>query len=178
MAVPTTSGTGSEVTPFATLWTRDGCGKSSIESREIIPNVAILDPDWPRSAGLQQTLFSGLDAISHCIETLWNRHKTPKSIEYAVGGLQRILEVFPRILAGKGSIEDFRIMQSGAMQGGHAISINHTSISHSISYPLTSFFGVPHGLACSFTIPAVWNRFSETDGRVRSRRKFSIRYFC
>jgi alcohol dehydrogenase class IV len=155
-AIPTTSGTGSEMTPFATVWPKSGSGKVSIESSEIKPSIVILDSELSRSASTDQLLFSGLDAISHCVETLWNRYKNPISEMYAVSGLKQMMRSFPRVIAGVGTFEDFENIQLGAMFGGQAISQNHTAIAHSVSYPLTAFSGVPHGLACSFTIPAIF----------------------
>ena len=164
VAIPTTSGTGSEVTPFATLWLETGIGKTSIESDELIPDIALLDGELSKSASPDQLLFSGLDAISHCVETLWNRHRTPQSEMYAIQGLTEILGSFPRILSGSGTDNDYQTMQIAAMHGGLAISKNHTALAHAMSYPLTAYFGVPHGLACSFTIPAIWGMFREHFG--------------
>lgn len=161
IAVPTTAGTGSEVTPFATLWDKNGLGKSSIESEEIMPDIAVLDHEWISSAPHDQLLYSGLDAISHCIETLWNKHRSSVSETYAVEGLRFILSSFPNLLDGRSTDDDYRSMQIGAMFGGRAISENHTALAHAISYPLTAHFGVPHGLACSFTIPAIFRHFEK-----------------
>lgn len=164
VAIPTTCGTGSEVTPFATLWLETGIGKTSIESDELIPDIAILDGELSKSASPDQLLFSGLDAISHCVETLWNRHRTSQSEMYAIQGLTEILGSFPRILSGIGTDIDYQTMQVAAMHGGLAISKNHTALAHAMSYPLTAYFGMPHGLACSFTIPAIWEMYREHFG--------------
>jgi alcohol dehydrogenase len=161
IAVPTTAGTGSEVTPFATLWDKNGLGKSSIESQEIMPDIAVLDREWISSAPHDQLLYSGLDAISHCIETLWNKDRSSVSETYAVEGLRFILSSFPNLLSGRCTDDDYRSMQIGAMFGGRAISESHTALAHAISYPLTAHFGVPHGLACSFTIPAIFRHFEK-----------------
>ena len=156
IAIPATSGTGSEMTPFATIWSKSGSGKASIESSEIMPAIVVLDSELSRSASTDQLLISGLDAISHCVETLWNRFKNPVSEMYAISGLEHMLSSLPTVISGSGSSEDFENIQVGAMFGGQAISQNHTAIAHSISYPLTAFTGLPHGLACSFTIPAIF----------------------
>jgi alcohol dehydrogenase len=156
VAIPTTAGTGSEVTQFATIWTGNGAGKDSLESLTIKPNVVLLDPDLIGSASRQQLQNSGLDAISHCVETLWNRFKTTDSEEYAVFGLRKLLDALPNVMTGTGTKSDFENLQNGALYAGRAISVNRTAIAHSISYPLTAYLGVPHGLACSFTIPAIY----------------------
>lgn len=156
IAVPTTAGTGSEVTQFATMWTGNGAGKDSIESLTIKPNVVLLDPDLIRTASREQILYSGLDAISHCIETIWNRYKTAESEKYAILGLRKLLDALPNAIAGTGTVSDFENLQYGALHAGRAISVNRTAIAHSISYPLTAYLKVPHGLACSFTIPSIY----------------------
>jgi alcohol dehydrogenase class IV len=160
-AIPTTAGTGSEVTPFATLWRSGKLGKFSIESKELIPDVVFLDSEWLLTAKPEQILYSGLDALSHCVETLWNRFKTPSSETNAAAGLRNILQVFPRLLSENATESDYRTMQYAAMQGGKAIAINHTALAHAMSYPLTSIFGIPHGLACSFAIPAIFRQFQK-----------------
>lgn len=156
MAVPTTAGTGSEVTQFATLWTGMGGGKESIESLTIRPNVVLLDASSIPNASKAQILNSGLDAISHCTETIWNRFKTKNSEEYAIAGLRKMLNALPRVLSGEYSMSDCADLQNGALLAGRAISINRTAIAHSISYSLTAYLGVPHGLACSFMIPTIY----------------------
>ena len=161
IAIPTTAGTGSEVTPFATLWRSGKLGKFSIESKELIPDVVLLDSEWLPTAKPEQILYSGLDALSHCVETLWNRFKTTYSETNAAAGLKNILHAFPRLLSENATENDYRTMQYGAMQGGAAIAINHTALAHAISYPLTSNFGIPHGLACSFAIPAIFRQFQK-----------------
>jgi alcohol dehydrogenase len=156
IAIPTTAGTGSEVTQFATIWSEIDSGKESIESFSLVPNAILLDPLLIQSASLDQILFSGLDALSHCIETIWNRHRTKSSLEFASKGLRCILDSLPIVLEGVATESHFETLQQGALFGGKAISINHTAIAHSISYPITAYLRVPHGLACSFTIPAIY----------------------
>jgi alcohol dehydrogenase len=179
VAIPTTAGTGSEVTQFATVWTGNGAGKDSLESLTIKPNVVLLDPDLIRTASREQILFSGLDAISHCVETIWNRFKTAKSEEYAIFGLRKLLDALPNAIAGTGTVSDFENLQNGALYAGRAISVNRTAIAHSISYPLTAYLGVPHGLACSFTIPTIYRSFcidSYSAGHAKEILEESVTY--
>jgi alcohol dehydrogenase len=120
----------------------------------------VLNGQLSSSSSHSQILFSGLDAVSHCVETLWNKHINSWSSSFAVSGITSILEVFPKILSGNGSDNDWQVMQESAMFAGLAISQNHTAIAHAISYPLTANFQVPHGLACSFSIPNIWRSTS------------------
>ena len=156
IAIPTTCGTGSEVTPFATIWAGDGSGKLSIDSLTVTPDMAILQGGLSASCSPDQMLFSGLDAISHCVETLWNQNRTVLSEMFAREGLESLVRVLPKVVQAGGSIDELQTLQEAAMLAGLAISQSRTAIAHSISYPITSSYGMPHGLACSFTIPAIW----------------------
>ena len=167
IAIPSTAGTGSEVTQFATIWSEIDSGKESIESFSLVPKVVLLEPILIQSASLDQILFSGLDAISHCIETIWNRHRTTSSVESAVKGLRCILDSLPIVLDGVAKKRHFQTLQQGALLGGRAISINHTAIAHSISYPITAYLRVPHGLACSFTIPAIYRSLFQQSSQAK-----------
>ena len=156
IAIPTTCGTGSEVTPFATIWAEDGSGKLSIDSLTVTPDLAILHGGLSASCSPDQMLFSGLDAVSHCVETLWNQNRTVLSEMFAREGLESLVRVLPKVIRAGGSVDELQTLQEAAMLAGLAISQSRTAIAHSISYPITSSYGMPHGLACSFTIPAIW----------------------
>lgn len=173
IAIPTTCGTGSEVTPFATIWAGDGYGKLSIDSLTIAPDMAILQGGLSASCSPDQMLFSGLDAISHCVETLWNQNRTVLSEMFAREGLESLVRVLPKVLQAGGSVDELQTLQEAAMLAGLAISQSRTAIAHSISYPITSSYGMPHGLACSFTIPAVWAEITET-GKMKLKHKLLI----
>ncbi len=165
VAIPTTAGTGSEVTPFATIWTENSPGKISLDSSTITPDLVVLQGGLLKSCPMDQMLYSGLDAISHCVESLWSKNRTPVSELFASSGLERMLMEFPRVLERGNSDKNFQILQEAAMFAGLAISQTRTAIAHSISYPITSKLGMPHGLACSFTIPAIWREIDEGEKR-------------
>lgn len=155
IAIPTTSGTGAEVTPFATVWDQTENKKYSVTGDLVYPKVAILDPELTLSLPYQETLYTGLDAISHALESIWNVNKTPVSESYATQALELALEAFPIVLKDSLNLLAREKMQQASLLAGLAISQTRTAIAHSISYPLTSHYGVPHGLACSFTLPAL-----------------------
>jgi phosphonate metabolism-associated iron-containing alcohol dehydrogenase len=155
VAIPTTSGTGSEVTPFATVWDTRFHKKYSVAGPRAFPQVALLDPELTLSLPAQETLYTALDAISHALESLWNKGRTPVSVAYAVHALTLAINALPRVLAEPGDLNARAHMQEASTLAGLAISQTRTAIAHSISYPLTSHYGVPHGLACSFTLPHI-----------------------
>lgn len=153
IAIPTTAGTGSEVTSWGTVWDEADGSKHSISHPLLFPEAALLIPDLTLSAPAELTLVTGLDAISHCMESVWNRRASAVSDAFAVAGLRKIFSALDQALAAPDDLDARRTMQEGALFGGLAISSNATALGHSMSYPLTSRFGMPHGLACSFTLP-------------------------
>lgn len=153
IAIPTTSGTGAEVTPFATVWDQANHKKHSVTGDEVCPTIALLDPELTLSLPYEETAYTGLDAISHALESLWNKNKSPVSEAYAWQALELANEALPAVLEEPGNLVKREKMQQASLLAGLAISQTRTAIAHSISYPLTIYFGMPHGLACSFTLP-------------------------
>ena len=90
VVIPTTSGTGSEVTPFATIWDARLNKKYSLTGDFVYPTYAILDPRLTSSLGRELTLYSGLDATSHALESIWNKNSHEESINIAIKALDLI----------------------------------------------------------------------------------------
>ena len=153
IAIPTTSGTGAEVTPFATVWQSDIGKKYSLYG--VRPSSAILDPNLTLSLPTKETLYPALDALSHALESLWNVNSTEESRGHSHLSIQLICENLPIVLEHPDNREARKSIQLAASLAGVAISTTKTAIAHAISYPLTSQYGVPHGLACSFTLVAI-----------------------
>jgi phosphonate metabolism-associated iron-containing alcohol dehydrogenase len=152
-AIPTTSGTGAEVTPFATVWDQTTHTKHSLAGEHMYPAHALLDPELTLSLPHEETLYPGLDAISHSLESIWNKNRTPISASFALQALALAAQALPIVLGHPSDLPARSRMQQASLLAGLAISQTRTAVAHSISYPLTSYFGVPHGLACSFTLP-------------------------
>lgn len=159
LVVPTTAGTGSEVTPFATLWDSGKRKKHSLTGDFVYPDVAILDPSLTLTLGHLESLYPALDAISHALESLWNKNRTFVSEIFATRALALAIEALPNVLKDPSSLTARQQMQDASMFAGIAISQTRTALAHSISYPLTAHFGVPHGLACSFALPRLISHF-------------------
>lgn len=152
-AIPTTSGTGAEVTPFATVWDSEKLKKFSLVN--VKPKFAILDPNLTLSLPTQDTLYPALDALSHALESLWNINRTNISQAHATEAIDKICENLPQVLAQPKNIIARKALQQASTLAGLAISQTKTAIAHAISYPLTVKYGVPHGLACSFTLASI-----------------------
>jgi phosphonate metabolism-associated iron-containing alcohol dehydrogenase len=167
-ALPTTAGTGSEVTPFATVWDHSRKKKHSMAGSAVYPKVAVIDPALTDNLPQDPTLFTGLDAINQAVESIWNNNATSVSILYATRAIKLGLNSLPKLIKGEGNAIARDNMAESSLLAGLAISQTKTALCHSISYTLTSHFDIPHGLACAFTMPAVLKlNMTADDGRIK-----------
>lgn len=155
ITIPTTAGTGAEVTPFATVWDGIFHKKYSLTNQGMYPVLTILQPQLTLSLPWKETFYTALDTVSHSLETLWNKHNSPLSYGYAIQAIELVMQHLNTVLQQPDQLKAREELQKASFLAGLAISINRTAIAHSISYPLTSKYGVPHGLACSFSLPAI-----------------------
>ena len=151
-AIPTTSGSGSEATRFAVLYADKR--KESLEHDFVLPDHAIVDPDLTSRLSPRQTAISGLDALSQAVESLWSVHSTEESRACADRALRLALARLERAVR-QPDAEARAGMAEAAHLAGKAICISKTTACHAVSYPMTSYFNVPHGLAVALTLPAM-----------------------
>jgi alcohol dehydrogenase len=112
----------------------------------------------------QLTVSTGLDALSHALESLWNVNANPVSANHAVAAAREILAVLPRLAVALDDLDLRTRMAAAAVSAGLAFSNTRTAIAHSISYPITLHHGVAHGIACSFTLPMILRSVSDVGG--------------
>lgn len=155
VAIPTTAGTGSEVTMWGTIWDEETLGKHSISHARLYPEAALLDPSLTHSVPRATTVASALDALSHAMEAIWNRSANPVSDAVAVAAIHRIPEALRRVLEAPEDASARRRLLEASLLAGLAISNTRTALAHSISYPLTGELGLPHGIAASLTLPEI-----------------------
>ena len=158
IAIPTTSGTGAEITPFATIWDDVKKMKLSYADPLIVPEEAILDPELTLTVPHATKLDCALDALSHSLESIWNKNANSVSRIFSLRALDLMMKTIPAIVKRQDGREDFENQLLASHLAGLAISSTRTAIAHAISYPLTARFSVPHGLACSFTLGAILRR--------------------
>ena len=165
-AVPTTSGTGSEVTPFATIWDRE-CGvKRSVDGIDVFPTRAIVDPSLTRTVPRDITISTGMDVISHSLESIWNIDASPLSVFFATRSLRLAMESLERA-ANAGGLGSRAKMSEASLLAGMAISQTRTAMAHSMSYPMTLDLGLNHGVACSLMLPGLLvHNAQQDDGRL------------
>lgn len=164
--VPTTSGTGAEVTPFATVWDSTTFKKFSLGGLCELVDAIILDPLLVTTVPRDASLYFGLDTISHCFESLWNKNKTKQSEETSLLALKLSVEALTEILEDLSNIKAREKMQYASFLAGKAIAQTKTALAHSMSYPLTLHYGVPHGLACSFTLTSIYSHLSSSSNEL------------
>ncbi|HEY9843860.1 MAG: phosphonoacetaldehyde reductase [Candidatus Sericytochromatia bacterium] len=167
VALPTTAGAGSEVTPFAALWDHGRRRKYSLDDPALFPALALVDPDLSGDLPALLRLSTGLDAIVQAFEAIWNRAATPLSTLWASEALRLGLPALAGLCHHEGQPGLQEQMQLASLLAGLAISQTHTALCHAISYPLSAWLGVPHGLACAFSLQAVWRyNLAGDDGRL------------
>ncbi|MGH7472690.1 MAG: iron-containing alcohol dehydrogenase, partial [Candidatus Methylomirabilales bacterium] len=145
--IPTTAGSGSEVTRWATIWDTDNKRKHSLVLHSLAPWAAIVDPELTLTLPPRQTAISGADALAHALEAYWSRNVNPASEALAMAAVHRIIEHLIGAYQDPLDLEHRTEMLLGSLLAGLAFSQTETAAAHAISYPLTSHFGIPHGQA-------------------------------
>jgi len=167
IAIPTTAGTGAEVTSFGTIWDHDSNKKYSVTGADLYPKTVLLDPELTISVPLETTVSSGLDVVSHALESTWNKNASNITLSLCERSLKISLKTLDELILEPQNIDLREKMMEASLLSGLAISQTRTALAHSISYPLTTHFGLPHGFACSFTLPEILKfNAEEDDGRL------------
>jgi phosphonate metabolism-associated iron-containing alcohol dehydrogenase len=153
ISIPTTAGTGSEITPWATIWDMDEKKKYSLHLPDLFSEIAIYDPVLTLSVPLDITIQTGLDTLSHALESIWNKNANPITISYAIQSAKLIVENLVLLSNNLQNLEYRDNIMKACMYAGLAFSNTQTAIAHAMSYYITAHKGVDHGIACSFTLP-------------------------
>lgn len=164
IAVPTTAGTGSEVTCWATVWDEASGNKYSLARFDLYPEFSVIDPRLMLGKPRHLTISTGLDALSHALESIWNLNANPVSANHAVAAARRVLTTLPKLADDLGNLKLREDMAAAALFAGLAFSNTKTAIAHSISYPITLRHGIQHGIACSFSLPMILRSVQGVDG--------------
>jgi alcohol dehydrogenase class IV len=147
--IPTTAGTGSEATSFAVVY-KDKI-KFSVDNQSLLPDTIVLDPLLLKSLPVPVLNSTILDALAQGIESTWAKGRTEESQEYSKQAISLILDNIDK----ENSLNRLEKLQLGSHFAGKAINISKTTLPHSISYPMTSHFNIPHGIAVFLTLPNV-----------------------
>ena len=152
IAVPTTSGTGSEVTNASVLTDRAIGRKAPIVSGSFFPKIALVDPELTISMPPKVTASTGIDVLCHAVEGYWSKGHQPICDSLAVHSAKLVFEYLPKVYDNPNDIESREKMSEASLIGGLAFSLPKTTSSHACSFPITSIYNVPHGEACGLTL--------------------------
>lgn len=156
IAIPTSAGTGSEVTPFAVITDEKTGVKYPLADYELLPKMAIIDTDFHMSAPKGLTAASGIDAVTHAVEAYASMLATDYTDSLALGALKTIFEYLPRAYEnGSTDIEAREKMANAATMAGMAFANAFLGICHSMAHKLGAFHHLPHGIANALLIEEV-----------------------
>ena len=153
ISIPTTAGTGSEITPWATIWDMDEKKKYSLYLSDLFSEIALYDPSLTLSVPRNITIQTGLDTLSHALESIWNKNASEITVSYAIKSAKLIVDNLVALSNDLDNLEYRENIMKACMYAGLAFSNTQTAIAHAMSYYITAHKGVDHGIACSFTLP-------------------------
>ena len=156
IAIPTSAGTGSEVTPFAVITDEKTGVKYPLADYELLPNMAIIDTDFHMSAPKGLTAASGIDAVTHAVEAYAAMLATDYTDSLALGALKNIFKYLPRAYEnGQTDVEAREKMANAATMAGMAFANAFLGVCHSMAHKLGAFHHLPHGVANALLIEEV-----------------------
>jgi len=153
--IPTTAGTGSEVSPIAILSDTEAHLKKGIVSPRLYADVALVDPALTESLPPHITAYTGIDALTHAIEAYTNRFAHPLVDTLALQAIEWIGVYLPRAVANGADSEARSYMSLASTLGGLCLGPVNTAAVHALSYPLGGLYNVPHGVANALLLPYV-----------------------
>lgn len=145
--VPTTAGTGSEVTPYAVLTNHEAKTKKSVSSPMIFPKFAFLDASYMMSLPMKSTINTAIDALSHAVEGMLTVRANPMSDLFAGQSIRDIIACFGALQRGSLTFEERETLLYASMLAGVVIAQTGTTVVHPMGYPLTYYKGLDHGRA-------------------------------
>ena len=153
--IPTTAGTGSEVTPIAILEDEEAELKKGVVSPHLVPDFAYLDAQLTVSCPRKVTAATGIDALTHCIEAFANKHAHPVVDSWAIEGIRLIAQNLETACNDPGNLPAREAMLMASHLGGMCLGPVNTAAVHALAYPMGGEFHVAHGVANSLLLPHV-----------------------
>jgi alcohol dehydrogenase len=166
---PTTSGTGSEVTPWATLWDL-GLNtplKRSWSSAQGFADRALVDPRLTLTCPAHLTRDTALDTLAHALESIWNHQANDLTRPLAIQAAQIVLHTLPDLLVRPQDLALRSLLSKASLMAGLAMSQTQTALAHALSYDLTLHEQLPHGHACAVWLPMVMALATEQSRQVQ-----------
>lgn len=161
LAIPTTSGTGSEATRFAVIYYQGN--KQSVTHISCIPDTVVMDSSLLSSLPEYQRKVTMLDALCHATESFWSVNSTRESKEYSKRAIKLILNNLNLYLSNESSAN--KNMLDASFLAGKAINITQTTAGHAMCYKLTTFYGIAHGHAAAICVQKLFPYMLEHMGK-------------
>lgn len=155
ICIPTTSGTGSEVSPNSILLDESDGAKKGIISPFLVPDAAYVDPELSLGLSREITAYTGIDALTHCVEAYANKNAHPLIDHYALKGISLITHNLKNACDEIDNLEARTQLALGSLYGGICLGPVNTAAVHALAYPLGSMFKIPHGLSNAVLLPHV-----------------------
>ena len=152
VAIPTTSGTGSEVTKVSVISHENE--KKSIHNPAFMPTAAIVDPLLTMSVPARTTMITGIDAFTHAIEAYWSVNHQPITDAFAIQSIKLIIENLEKAYSDPDE-ESKTNMAYASLLAGLAFALPKTAACHACSFPLSANYHLPHGEACALTLDSL-----------------------
>ena len=152
VAIPTTAGTGSEVTPYAILTNNETHRKEILQHKKLVPKVAVCDPRLTVSMPAHVTAHTGVDALSHSIEAYFSKRCEGLLADFPLIACRRIAEHLPTAIARPDDLTARTEVMLAALEGGIVLAHCGTVIVHALGYNLTRVLGYSHGLSNSLLL--------------------------
>jgi alcohol dehydrogenase len=153
--VPTTSGTGSEAGSRSLVTDPATRAKLAVQSRHMVADLAVIDPDLTMTVPPAVTAATGVDALAHCVEAFTNRKAHPLIDLYALEGVRLVGRFLARAVADGADREARAGLSLASLYGGFALGPVNTAAGHALAYPLGTRYHVPHGAANALIFPHV-----------------------
>lgn len=156
VAIPTTFGTSSEITPYAVMTDERAGIKVTLSNDLMFPNHAFVDPAYSLSMPRELIAASLADLLSHALEAYWSRRASQLTDSFATSAIEIFLNNYHDTFRSPSDLEARSKMSLSSLFAGLAFSNTKTTACHAISYPMTVIYGIPHGIACALTLGEIF----------------------